>query len=122
MLTTDEMNKIDSEVNGQYFDLILTHTCPISNEPTDLFLNFIDQSMVDKSMEQFLEKIKNNVLWDVWLFGHYHADRIEAPGMEMFFTDYQDLKEIMKRWAEYRQTNTIDWWLSTKPDFNPLGG
>lgn len=110
-LTIDEMNKIYSEVNGQHFDLILTHTCPISNEPADLFLNCIDQSTVDKSMEHFLEKIKNNVLWNVWLFGHYHADRVEAPGMEMFFTDYQDLKEIMKRWAEYQQTGTIDWWL-----------
>ena len=109
MLTTEEMNKIYSEVNGQHFDLILTHTCPVSNEPTDLFLNFIDQSIVDKSMEQFLEKIKNNVLWDVWLFGHYHANQIEAPGMQMFFNGYQNLKEIMKRWAEYRQTNYLDW-------------
>lgn len=119
MLTTDEMNKIYSEVNGQHFNLILTHTCPISNEPTDLFLNFIDQSTVDKSMEQFLEKIKNNVLWDVWLFGHYHADRIEAPSIEMFFTDYQDLKEIMKRWAEYRRTGDLDWWLEIIKETSP---
>ena len=31
------------------YDLVLSHTCPIIYEPTDLFLSVVDQSLVDKT-------------------------------------------------------------------------
>lgn len=58
------------------FDIVLSHTCPISYEPTDLFLPFIDQSTVDRSMEQFLEEIEYNIEYKLYLFGHFHNLRI----------------------------------------------
>lgn len=56
-------------------DLVLSHTCPIIFEPTDLFLSFIDQSMVDKSMERLLGEVEFLIDYKAWLWGHYHAFR-----------------------------------------------
>lgn len=67
---------------GADFDLVLSHTCPIIYEPTDLFLSFIDQSMVDKSMERFLGEIEYNIDYKLWLWGHYHALRIYPTANE----------------------------------------
>ena len=36
------------------YDLVLSHTCPIIYEPTDLFLSVVDQSTVDKTTERWL--------------------------------------------------------------------
>lgn len=56
------------------FNYILTHTCPISWEPTWLFINGIKQSMVDKSTEYYLEDVLRYISYDHWFFGHYHDD------------------------------------------------
>lgn len=63
--------------NNKYkFDVILSHTCPCIFEPTDLFLSFIDQSMVDKDMERFLGAVEYALEdYTIWLWGHYHAFR-----------------------------------------------
>ena len=63
------------------FDLVLSHTCPIIFEPTDLFLSNVDQSTVDKTTERFLGEVEYNIDYSLWLWGHYHADRI-YPGTE----------------------------------------
>ena len=102
---------------GKDLDLMLTHTCPISWEPTDLFLGFIDQSKVDKTMELFLEEIKNNAHIKIWCFGHYHSDRIERPGVEQFFKDSEDLNTLVGRWRTYFTTGNLDWWLVKSPNF-----
>lgn len=56
-------------------DIVLSHTCPICFEPTDLFLSFIDQSSVDKSMERYLGQIEYTLDYKAWFWGHYHAFR-----------------------------------------------
>lgn len=63
-------------------DLVLSHTCPIIYEPTDLFLSCIDQSMVDKTMERFLGEVEYCIDYKLWLWGHYHALRIYPPTNE----------------------------------------
>lgn len=57
-------------------DLVLSHTCPICYEPTDLFLSTVDQSMVDKSMERYLGEIEYKLDYKLWCFGHFHDTRI----------------------------------------------
>lgn len=113
MLNMNEMANIFKLVNGQSFDVILTHTCPISIEPTDLFLDEVDQSSVDKTMERFLERIKNNVQWGVWCFGHFHRDRLERPHMEQYYTDIEDLETIINRW----KNNDVPWWFVKSPHY-----
>ena len=97
-LSNQEKYKIQVDVLNKEYDLILTHTCPHSFEPTDLFLNFINQEEVDKSMEYFLDWVKDNIKWKVWLFGHYHADRVERPGVRQFYQSYDFLTDIFERW------------------------
>jgi 3-oxoacid CoA-transferase subunit A len=60
---------------GYKCDLVLSHTCPIIYEPTDLFLSVVDQSMVDKAMERYLGEIEYNLDYKAWCWGHYHTHR-----------------------------------------------
>lgn len=110
-LTAAEMAAIMGKVKGESVDFILSHTCPLSWEPTDLFLNGIDQSTVDKSMEIWLDELKDNIKWKYWLFGHYHADRIERPHVEQFYQEYEDVESIIARWDKYDKTGELDWYL-----------
>ena len=116
-LTTKEMLEISYDVKDLEVDFVFTHTSPLSYEPSDLFLNFVDQSTVDKSMEKWLDEIKEIVYWNTWCFGHYHADRIERPHVEQYFNDIEELDVIYERWDRYDRTNELDWWLNKSPNF-----
>lgn len=117
-LTLEEMNKAESEFSEKKYDIVLSHTCPISWEPTDLFLRSIDQSKVDKTMEVWLDKFKDKIGWALWLFGHYHADRLERPYVEQFYMEVEDLDDIFGRWQKYHKTGELDWWIPTSPKFD----
>lgn len=110
LLTEDEMLKIASTTFGKNFDFVFSHTCPISWEPRDLFLSFIDQSTVDKSMEQWLDVIKADIHWGVWCFGHFHKDRIERPRVEQFYGNIEDLETVWNRWFD-EKTMENEYWL-----------
>ena len=116
-LTAAEMAAIMEKVKGESVDFVLSHTCPLSWEPTDLFLNGIDQSTVDKSMEIWFDELKDNIKWKYWLFGHYHADRIERPHVEQFYQEYEDAESIIARWDKYDEAGELDYWLPKSPAF-----
>lgn len=118
-LTEDEMDDCMRQLIGRHFDLVLTHTCPFAWEPKDLFLGFVDQSKVSKRMEKFLDEVRQEINQDaIWLWGHYHGDRIEVPRGEMFFKDSEPLDEIICRWKKYDEDGTLDWWLTKGPQFH----
>ena len=117
-LSTEEMKMIEKELMGKTVDFVFTHTCPYSWRPTDLFLNNIDQSKVDSSMELWMEKIKDEFKWNIWLFGHYHADRMERPHVEMYYNDIEELDTIVGRWKQYDVSGKLDWWLNKSPQFD----
>ena len=80
------------ELNDNQLSYILTHTCPTSMEPKDMFLPQIDQSTVDKSMEIFLERIlktleEKNVQYEKWFCGHWHTDRFVPGNFRFMFMD-----------------------------------
>lgn len=56
-------------------DVVLTHTCPLKYEPTEVFLPFIDQSGVDKSTEEWLDRIEARLTYQKWYCGHYHTEK-----------------------------------------------
>lgn len=56
-------------------DTVLTHTCPLKYEPTEVFLPFIDQSTVDKSTEEWLNSIESHLNYQKWYCGHYHTEK-----------------------------------------------
>lgn len=107
-LTSDEMAAITEKVKGQKFDLVLTHTCPLDWKPTDLFLKEVDQSM-----EIWLNDLKNEIDWKIWLFGHYHSDRLERPHVQMLYKNIENLSDIWDRWMN----NKIDLSLPRSPKY-----
>lgn len=87
-------------------DLVLSHTCPVIYEPTDLFLSIVDQSMVEKDMERYLGQIEYQLDYKVHLWGHYHQYReyprnigeptINNPRQLMLFNDaVVELEDVM---------------------------
>lgn len=117
-----EMMNLESVAAGQYFDLVLSHTCPYQYRPTDLFLGCIDQSTVDNTMELWMSQLAEKITWDAWLWGHYHADRVEAPHCEILYSEIENLEDIEERWARYDETGELDWWIPKSPIFHMFEG
>lgn len=107
-LSKKEMREIEEAHSGEEFDFVLTHTCPESWIPKDLFTS-MDQSTVDTSMEQWLEKFRHKIRYNVWLCGHFHDDRYLRPCVEMFYADVGNLEDIYRRWV---YNNFIPWYLN----------
>lgn len=117
-LTEEEMDDCMRLLIRQRFDLVLTHTCPFAWEPKDLFLDFVDQSTVSKRMEKFLDEVRQEINSDaIWLWGHYHSDRIEVPRGEMYYKDSEELNTVVERWKKFNDTKELDWWLNKGPQF-----
>lgn len=74
-LSESEKEMILNKYTGKHIDIILSHTCPKKYEPTEVFMSGIDQSKVDKSMEQFLDKLEESIDYDKWYCGHYHTEK-----------------------------------------------
>lgn len=83
-LTKKEMDTILDKVKGKHFDIVLTHTCPYKYEPREVFMQGLDQSKVDKSMEIFLDEIEENISYDKWYCGHYHTEK-QIDKLEFMF-------------------------------------
>lgn len=79
---SEQLNDIEMDIGRMIveavpnWDLVLSHTCPVIYEPTDLFLKQVDQSMVDKTMERYLGEIENKIEYGLWGWGHYHNTRV----------------------------------------------
>lgn len=65
-------------------DIVLSHTCPLKYEPTEVFLSGIDQSSVDKSTEEWLDRIEERIDYKRWYCGHYHTEK-EIDKMQFMF-------------------------------------
>ena len=121
-LTKEEMSKANEQLYmfkdmGKHIHFILSHTCPYDWEPRDMFLGSIDQSTVDDSMELWMNQIKDDIHCDVWCFGHFHADRIERPGVEQYYHDMEDMDVIYNRWNKYKIDKELPWHLVKGPNF-----
>lgn len=85
----------DYLADGNHLDLVLTHTAPIGFEPTQMFLDCIDQDYVDKSTETWLQAIYDLIPKDCFfLFGHYHGDLIMGDNIAMLYERIIDLSCI----------------------------
>ena len=107
-----EKEEILSKYKGKHIDVILSHTCPLKYEPTEVLMKGIDQSKVDKSMEIFLETIEENIDYDKWYCGHFHTEkqidkvefmfgRIKVFGKDEFYPKYDNQGfEIIRDYCE----------------------
>lgn len=73
------------------YDYVFTHTCPAGYEPRDMFLPNIDQSKIDRTMENFLADIKDEITFDKWYCGHWHTNRIDGD-IHFLFNDIIQLQ------------------------------
>ena len=76
---------------GNKIDVILSHTTPLKYVPTEVFLSFIDQSDVDNSTEEWLDKIENTTAYKKWYCGHYHTNK-KIDKMIFLFKDIIEFK------------------------------
>lgn len=83
-LSKEEMNNILNKYKGQHIDIVLSHTCPLKYEPTEVFMKCIDQSDVDKSMEKLLDRVEESINYDKWYCGHYHTEK-QIDKLEFMF-------------------------------------
>lgn len=56
-------------------DLVFSHTVPVKYEPTEAFIDGIDQNQIDKSTEEWLQTIEDKLSYEKWYAGHYHVDK-----------------------------------------------
>ena len=96
-LTDEEKDMIRRSVegHGNREDIILAHTCPYNNCPIECFMPGLDQSIVDESMEQFLQEIVDKAEYNTLYCGHWHTDKVDGK-VHILFHDIillEDTKE-----------------------------
>ena len=121
-LAPHEMTACMKNAKDREFDLILSHTLPYNYLPTDMFLKSINQSTVDNTMEIWLQELSQAIEWKIWLGGHFHVDRIQAPYVEIFYQEIEPLQAIVDRWNKYNQSKELDWWLPLSPQMEKILG
>lgn len=75
-LTEEEMGLGEALAANNDIDMVLSHTCPLIYQPTDLFLSVVDQSTVDTTMERYLGKLERDLDYKLWCWGHFHKLRV----------------------------------------------
>lgn len=116
-LSTEEMREAEDLFTNKTYDFVFSHTCPIGWQPTDLFLSAVNQNEVDSTMEKWMEELKDKMFWGIWLWAHYHTDRLERPHCEIFYHDIESLDDIFNRWKNYDETKELPWYLTKSPNF-----
>lgn len=56
-------------------DTVLSHTCPLKYEPREAFFKSVNQEEVDKSTEEWLDRLENHLSYRRWFCGHFHIDK-----------------------------------------------
>lgn len=74
-------------------DIVLTHTAPLRYEPVEVFLPGLNQSMVDKSTEQWLDTIEERLDYEKWYCGHYHTVK-KIDKVEFMFDNFDEFPEV----------------------------
>ena len=75
---------------GWRVDYVFSHTAPKSYEPTHAFLPGLDQSLVDKSTEEWLDSIERRLDYQRWFCGHYHCEW-NIDRLQFMYEDYEEL-------------------------------
>lgn len=102
-LTKEEMKQLSYTCGLWYneIDFVISHTAPMKIEPAlqYLFLGFIDQSSVDKTMEHWMD----DIAWEIeqgdkfkqWFFGHFHDDKTINQYYTMLFNNVVPIERYL---------------------------
>lgn len=61
--------------NKNKIDVVLSHTSPTQYIPTEMFIEGVDQSIVDRSTEDWLKELESKIQYQKWYCGHYHTNK-----------------------------------------------
>lgn len=79
-----------------HYDYVFTHCCPLSvfkdNQVYLATLGGVDQSKVDHRSEIMLDKLKSQITFDNWWFGHYHLDMAFDDKFRCVLNDFIELQ------------------------------
>lgn len=75
---------------GKRVDVVLSHTCPLKYEPTEVFLPMVDQSTVDKSTEEWLDRIEEGLEYKKWYCGHFHTIK-KIDKLQFMFDNIEEI-------------------------------
>lgn len=70
-------SRVEAQLRARAYriDAVLSHTCPRKYEPVEAFLGGLDQSLIDKSTEDWLDEIEERLTYKRWYCGHYHIEK-----------------------------------------------
>lgn len=74
-------------------DVVFSHTCPLRYEPVEVFLPQVDQATVDKSTEQWLDKIEAKLQYNRWFCGHWHVNK-HIDRIHFLYHDVESLEHL----------------------------
>lgn len=86
---------VEQQIAGHHIDIVLSHTCPFKYEPVEMFLPMIDQSVVDKSTECWLDKIEESIDYKAWFCGHWHTDK-RIDKIHFLFNGFESIEQFKK--------------------------
>lgn len=91
---SDEIKRyVEQQLKSSKVDIVLSHTCPYKYEPTEVFLPGIDQSTVDTSTEEWLDKIEETTDYRAWFCGHWHIDK-RIDKMHFLFHGFESSEQF----------------------------
>ena len=79
-------NRVRQNHFGREVDYILAHTCPYRFIPREMFIDGIEQTTVDNSMEHFLDECYTNIKCKEWFVGHWHTNKSDS-NIKFLFED-----------------------------------
>lgn len=92
-LFNDEKIRIEwsLDLNKWKTNYVLSHTCPYKYIPREWFLDCIDQSTVDNSMEIWLDEIESKLDYSKFMCGHFHGEK-KIDNVEFLFNTIKVLE------------------------------
>lgn len=87
-----EKARIEERLNaaGWCVDAVFTHTCPKKYLPQEALLQGLDQSLIDHSMEEWLDSIEDRLSYKHWYCGHFHINK-NIDKLSFLFHDMMEL-------------------------------
>ena len=86
---------VERQLMNSKVEIVLSHTCPLKYEPTEMFLSGIDQGTVDDSTERWLDKVEEILDYKAWFCGHWHTDK-RIDRMHFLFHSFESIEQFME--------------------------
>lgn len=95
-ITDSQADEIIKKYKGQHFDYVFTHATPrkiLDNNVSTLTQGIpdLDQSKVNHTSEDNLQRIADNISFDNWWFGHYHNDIKIDDKFRCFYHEFEKI-------------------------------